>query len=237
MMTEHPIIFNTQMVKAILEGHKTMTRRLNGLRALNENPSDAQFQRVIQYQGNTIAQFRIPSINSPYDVKCPYGQVGDRLWVRETWQVDDWNYPNHPEAVLKENIEYRADALTEEEYFHYKGWRPSIHMPRWASRITLEITEVRVERLQEITEADAEAEGAVCRWNKGEPFWEQAMKYAQIPHEADWANASVNSTYKLGFRFLWDDLNAKRGYGWDTNCWVWVIGFKVVTPELLEGGN
>ncbi len=135
---------------------------------------------------------------------CPYGQIGDRLWVRETWAIN----PDDGGAV------YRA---TDPDWEVCEGWawRPSIHMPRWASRITLEITDARVERLQRITEEDAIAEGCdhkVQYVNGTEFVGEPCCKH-------DYAN-------------LWNGLYAASGYGWTVNPWVWVVAFKRV-----EGGG
>ena len=129
-------------------------------------------------------------------LKCPYGAPGDRLWVRETWDTDG------------KTIAYRAttpETTTDPEPMR---WRPSIHMPRWASRLTLAVTSVRVERVQEITEADARAEGIE-------------------PQRSDYSGEDSNS---LQFRDLWDSINAARGYGWAVNPWVWVVEFERVQP-------
>jgi len=184
------------------------------------------------------------------DIGCPYGQVGDRLWVRETWRVgsfmdgepllfsfkdgktieentnlsDTPDYESWYERVCIQSTEEASQAFKQglvrrEEGGHYLWdignspcrWRPSIFMPRWASRLTLEITEVRVERLQEISIEDIKCEGAYF--------------------DSDYAgaNAIMNAfTPKLNFITLWDSLNAKRGYGWDKNPWVWVIQFRRV---------
>ena len=128
--------------------------------------------------------------------RCPYGQVGDRLWVRESFGY-----------LIDGGIAYRANC----DSWHLKHgltipWKPSIHMFRKDSRITLEITGVRVERLQEITEEDAQSEGIK------QLHFTTGMKVNCMPQ----------------FIELWDSLNAKRGYGWEVNPWVWVIGFKVI---------
>ena len=136
---------------------------------------------------------------------CPYGRPGDLLWVRETHgiQLKLGESPDYPKGL----VVYRAD-LPEDSNFQYEGggsaWRPSIHMPRWASRITLEITGVRVERVQDISEKDAIAEGAAFRKDED--------------GELD------------AFNNIWDIINEKRGYSWDNNPWVWVIEFKKVKP-------
>jgi len=182
-MKEHPIIFNTETVKAILDGRKTQTRRV------------IKPQPLLEYKG----------LKMQFHRKCPYGQVGDRLWVRETWAVAPTLNTTKPSDLLKKYdiipITYRATYPNESHYM----WRPSIFMPRWASRITLEIIGVRVEQLQEITDEDALAEGVY-----GD----------ETPYD--------QATPSMCFEALWDSLNAKRGYGWDKNPWVWVLEFKKV---------
>ncbi len=173
---ERPILFGAAMVRAILEGRKTQTRR-----AMKPQPAEL---RDIKGQD------------------CPYGRQGERLWVRETFCVDEDDQP----VVL-----YRA---TDHESCG-QPWRPAIFMPRSASRITLEITAVRVERLQDISEEDAKAEGAEFGFCVGRDF-----------HEPCDPEDAVASSYKQGFAFLWDSINAKRGLGWEANPWVWVVKFK-----------
>ncbi len=130
---------------------------------------------------------------------CPYGDVGDRLWVRETWC-----YYGAGDAHLgyKATDEICPDAIDK--------WKPSIYMPRAASRIMLEVTEVRVQRLQDISEEDAIAEG--------------------IPKD-DWFGLL---TVKRDFQELWNAINEKRGYGWDSNPWVWAVSFEVLLPTPLH---
>ena len=194
-MKEHPILFSGEMVRAILDGRKTMTRRVI-------KPQPVSIPEAKVAHANWIMQNRT----------CPYGQPGDRLWVRETWK------PTRASCAIATGIDgpgtyvrYRADdsRRTVAHSMKCRGadrepWHPSIFMPRWASRITLEITEVRVERVQDITEEDAKAEAP--------------------PFPFDYTPAS----YRSLFRALWDSLNAKRGYGWAANPWVWVISFKRV---------
>lgn len=209
-MTERPIIFSAPMVNAILDGRKTMTRRI-------VKPNAAKIvEQVIDANGKFVWD------TLDYDLRglIPYGQPGDRLWVRETWQaihvsedgdgiVDDWW---HAKQIPKDNedrfwgVSYCA---TEPEEHRDDGgfpWRPAIHMPRWASRINLEIESVRVERLQAITEEDAKAEGA--------------EKMALDDLGNTW------KTYKRGFQSIWESINGRES--WDLNPWVWAIGFKVV---------
>jgi hypothetical protein len=191
-MKETGTIFGTESVQAILNNRKAMTRRLRGLEKANKSPSDwylADFGYLVHHN---------PLISS-LKPKCPYGQVGDRLWVRETWWRDQsggcWGYKAEGREWPPSNCGGKAMS--------------SIFMPRWASRITLEITDIRVERLQEITEEDAWAEGC-------SPTDTLAYQMSAYP--------SWNG--KLRFKELWDSLNAKRGYGWDKNPWVWVISFR-----------
>jgi hypothetical protein len=139
---------------------------------------------------------------------CLYGQTGDLLWVRETIAVS---------MKLGKPI-YRADMPP--EIIHGFAWRPSIHMPRWASRITLEITGVKVERVQDISEKDAKAEGVPLSNGSvtGQRYYEAWSKAGKCVS---------NLSAKVVFPTLWDSINAKRGYGFDVNPWVWAIEFRV----------
>jgi hypothetical protein len=196
------------MVRAIIEGRKIMTRRV-----IKPQPvafGDEGRRTSYSWRGGIYA-LQFYSDRSDILDRCPYGQPGDRLWVRETWAHDHWN----------QGIWYKAGTpgvgntwITGTQPEGEKV-RPSIHMPRWASRLLLEVTAVRVERVQDISEEDAKAEGA------------------EVEFEVDLAtflstktNFDSISTYRLGFKHLWNSINAKRGYGWDANCWVWAIEFK-----------
>jgi hypothetical protein len=184
-MKEHPIIFSSPMVKAILDKRKTQTRRVIKLNKRNEwllNPDIGWSDEYIKDPENALIE------------ECPYGQVGDKLWVKETWWCPQKGLP----------VAYKANL--EPQQAERQIWKSSLFMPRWASRILLEITEVRAERLQEITEEDAIKEG--CKEGITMP--------------------GGHYTAKWYFRALWDFLNAKRGYGWDKNPWVWVISFELV---------
>ena len=198
-MAERPIIFGTWAIPKLLDGSKTQTRRTRGLEEINKNPDEW----VQPYQLDVDPQlwtWRSIKTGEVITIKCPYGQVGDKLWVRETF---DTGYDN----VEGTKIFYKADfnnTLPKDIY----EWKPSIHMPRWASRITLEITEVRGERLQEITFDDVVAEGlnplADCHGTQNPTT------------EARWL-----------YQELWDSLNTKR-YPWSTNPWEWPITFELV---------
>ncbi|MEO0796642.1 MAG: hypothetical protein AAFX93_15845 [Verrucomicrobiota bacterium] len=155
---------------------------------------------------------------------CPYGQKGDRLWVRETWaMLSYWATMDCVHSYQNEAPIYRAEGLDWTDV----TWKPSIHMPRWASRILLEITNVRVERVCEISEEDAQAEG--CH-NRSDLAY--ATGHWGMHHDpAKWA---VENGHRYAFQDLWDSINAKAGKGWDVNPWVWVVEFKVLTPSPSE---
>lgn len=204
-MKETGIIMSGEHPKLILDGIKTMTRRTWGLEKINEKPDDWYISGFNTFQW----YFCNKTDGEVLAIKCPYGQVGDRLWVREThYRWGHW-VKNGITKTGRQKWTFRADGKglryfdnppafipTERSVI---GWRkrPSIHMPRWASRITLEITDIRAEKLQEITYQDIIAEGMIP---KKKPI--------------------------RGFPILWDFLNAKRGFGWEVNPWVWVISFR-----------
>lgn len=144
---------------------------------------------------------------------CPYGAPGDRLWVRETW-AHDCPHCVDVRCGNPDHIWYRASESERvaQSFAGTARWRPSIHMPRWASRLTLEVIRVRVERVRDISEADAKAEGVQpIPGHRYAPFG--SKEFRQLNHR-DY------------FRAKWDCINAKRGFGWDTNPWVWVVEFK-----------
>lgn len=181
---ERPILFNTEMVRAILDGKKTQTRRPAKERA--PDPGNDWRECLCR----EIAAVDVPCVvcEARFGL-CPFGRVGDRLWVRETW------------GPCAGGVCYRAD---EADTVCPDGgrWIPSIHMPRWASRITLEVTEVRVERLQSISERDAIAEG--------KPYG---------------ALVDPRSEYVVS----WNAIYAKDGRGWRDNPFVWVVSFRRIT--------
>lgn len=217
-MKERPIIFSTEMVKAILDGRKTQTRRV-----VKPQPKtiDLEGKPIVCWQGKNTLDF-IDEIHcggygdfrSRLSLRCPYGQVGDRLWVRETWATEK-RLDNLSIAELGHASEmpifYKAD--NSRTLLEIGNWRNSIFMPRWASRITLKITGIRVERLQEITDRDCEKEGLdnPCGY-----YCDEAIGH--VDHQG-----TINN-----FTKLWDSINARRGYSWESNPWVWVISFKRV---------
>jgi len=190
-MKAHPIIFNDEMVRAILADKKTQTRRV-------VKPA----LWPILDESNYVNGW--PSLDMlDFEIPCPFGRVGSELWVKETWAYCD--EIEHYNQLLGEDRRalYRA---TDPDYW-VRRWRPSRFMPRCASRITLEITGIRVEKLQAITANDINAEGYPYQMDQGGP---------------------VGLLWYMG---LWDSINAKRGYGWDTNCWCWVLEFRKMEGE------
>lgn len=184
-MKERGILMSGPMVRAILEGRKTQTRR--------------------------AIKAEIGVANGEW-LKCQYGKPGDRLWVRETWApcIGGPCEPSNP-------VLYRADQF---EHYDELRWRPSIFMPRWASRITLEITGVRVERLQDLSESDALAEGIYAAKSgrlggtKEVETWDgRNFFYHPDTHAA-----------RFDYSSLWDSINGKK-HPWASNPWVWVIEF------------
>jgi hypothetical protein len=224
-MKERPILFSGPMVRAILEGRKTQTRRVVDSRyeITGPNPPNASTFDVSDGEWNENA--RIATVSSwvgafgldgrgNFTDKCPYGKPGDRLWVRETFY--SWRCKVYTSAGMTEGPDQAVYAADGGLLLNGAKWKPSIHMPRWASRITLEITDVRVERLQEISEADAKAEGC-DPWQFGP---EQTMTSGE---------RGAVSPYRGGYACLWDEINADRAT-WKSNPWVWAITFKVVQP-------
>ncbi|MDZ4192904.1 MAG: hypothetical protein U1D65_12925 [Pseudomonas sp.] len=203
---ERPILFSGPMVRAILEGRKTVTRRV-----IKPAPQMVTDRAAVTWEGDPAVLLRLLEHNGR---KCPYGQPGDRLWVREAWAADAQVNTVAPRDLSKgEPILYPADEAVRQTgcaMITPGVTRPSIHMPRWVSRILLEVTAVRVERLQDITRSDIRAEGMVCP---------PELRSDDIsPNYRDW--------YPAAFRELWNST----GGDWDANPWVWVVEFKRVTP-------
>jgi hypothetical protein len=234
-MKERPILFSAPMVRAVLEGRKSQTRRV-----LRPQPHEKLADTVHYDRATGGAMWA--SIRGDHGVACPFGLPGERLWVREAWRVGAWKEDDGLIAA-----DYRADNHARREWLdacsedssemfnrlwqqstddamaadletdsdgRYKWapgaspcrWRPGIHMPRWACRIVLEVAAVRVERLQQISHEDAAAEGVKCDLSA--------------------------RTFCDHYRVLWDSLNEKRGHGWKVNPWVWVVEFKPTTISI-----
>jgi len=192
-----PIMFSDAMVNAIKRFDKTQTRRV--IKARHDWCIDT-------YNGDVWPLYACYVYECPetVPVKCPYGQPGDRLWVRETF---------NPHYFGFRKPGYRAD-WTNPDGVEEPKWSPSIHMPRWASRFTLRVKDVRVERVQDITEADALAEGIERHWDDGVWYYGELNKGHCDP--------------VCAFVKLWDSIYKLRGFGWEKNPWVWVVKFEVV---------
>lgn len=225
-MKTKPILFSGPMVRALLDGSKTQTRRVvkYDIRGPSE-PMDTfdWYDKTGKWVGAHGRSYPFKKTNAA--LLCPYGQPGDRLWVRETWQgplLQEFEMDADPDWYRASNIhqyqspkhcEYAADGGPKPEYMDTddvmrQGWRPSIHMPRWASRITLEVTGVRVERMQDISVADALAEGVnVHPYHHNRP---RTSRYSPVQ----------------ACRDLWEQINGPSS--WDANPWVWVVEFKRV---------
>ena len=207
-----PILINTEMVRAILAWRKTQTRRVNKDGSEYSAPDMSFFDPesrtyAIRNYADREHQQQTSLVQAPVPI-CP----GDILWVRETWR---WKTP----SVLEETkYIYRADIHPADET--EQKWRPSIHMPKDAARIFLRVTDVRVERLQDITNADCVSEGAVKR-----------------PNMTKRGDLILHNRYRKEFGELWDrtikptDLDR---YGWDANPWVWVYSFERISKEEAE---
>lgn len=212
-MRERPILFSGPMVRAILNGTKTQTRRVVKWR--HPSPGLNHSFTGLSVYSYTPTTFTLESQGErrSQPTQCPYGQVGDRLWVRETWQHTDF-----PEGPYIEGIPvyYRADYLHDphgpdgelSSEGKYRSWKPSIHMPKSAARIWLEITNVRVERLMRISDADALAEGV------------------------DRTNTSITGYATERFKRLWETINGTGS--WDTNPFVWVVEFKRIPAPTTD---
>lgn len=217
-MTERGMIFNAEMVRAILDGRKTQTRRIVNWRGLNGGLNlNFSGLKVCEYPKGWVieSESRSSSEWRCQPTPCPFGAVGDHIWVRETFQGPLFNYDQMDEYSKDsskfekpEFCIYRADGKPAPEYYDADDnlqcrWRPSIHMPRWASRITLEITDVRVERLQAITLGD------ICKEiGCGLYDFRPATYGFQVWEE------------------LWESIYGTDN--WQANPWVWVIKFKRV---------
>ena len=198
-MKESGVVFNDDMVRAILEGRKTQTRRpVKNVRADN-----CLVIRKPTKKRNGVYTHVMDALEHGL---CPFGNVGDRIWVRETFNAfwldnDVIQEIKDGVSLASELCDYKADYSDSSK--PAEGWTPSIHMPRWASRILLEITDVRVERLHDMSEADAKAEGA------------SPVTYKITPPEA---------VYRVGFGDIWRGIYGQEN--WLSNPWVWVIEFK-----------
>lgn len=240
-MREIGILMTAAMVIATREDRKSMTRRLSGLEKINENPDAWVPIGWVLEKSSTDKSSRgrrgdymfgdRAMTETQFPIETEYGRpryrVGDRLWVRETFlqERSGCTYPSGEWVdhwVVRGKVEYVADGATPRHLpnGNWMGKRPSIFMPRWASRIMLEVTAVRVERLQDISPEDAWEEGVECTsWAEWD--WDDDGYRTTMTRRHEYA--------KEQFEELWDSINAKK-HPWSSNPWVWVYEFKVVNP-------
>jgi hypothetical protein len=231
---ERPILFSGPMVKAILEGRKTQTRR-----PIKPQPV---------FIGHPSTPFKTESADPKGIIKCPYGERGTKLWVRERFcygeiVCGDYVAPD-PEPLYIEHCDKSKKKTIPHQYAISNDigiedikWKPSIHMPRWASRILLEITDIRVERLQDISEEDASAEGCNLQWysdNAGtEDLWpcpkcNGMQVHGCVGPNMGWSECDCEQcdTSKKMFKHLWESISGPGS--WDNNPFLWVVDFKVI---------
>jgi hypothetical protein len=213
---ERPILFSGPMIRALLAGTKTQTRRI--VKPAPE--ADQELRTITGSSGFVYVMDCTPMRPFPEARRirwdCPYGQPGDKLWVRETWGCfDAWQGFHY--AADHEGFGIGPDDDPDHIPEHAVRWKPSIHMPRAASRLLLEVTEVRVERLQDISEADILAEGVT------------------VDRVAKWCNTPWSSmpTLHHAWRVLWESINGPGS--WDANPWVWCVSFS--SPALGLGAK
>jgi len=210
---ENPILMTPENAEKCFLGTKTQTRRI-----MKSQPPDdcgaligpemyapTKVNRLgEEYPGDDI--FGVYSADGEWSCRCPYGMAGDRLWVREAWRVTGGKEYEYQQRI--EDVHYRGD-LSEHIEYGPAQWKPSIHMPKWACRTWLEITEVRVQRLQEISEEDAKAEGVIVKAD------------AEIA-----ARVACDTPARMEFWALWQSINGSGS--WEANPWVWAISFRKV---------
>ena len=247
-MKARPILMNGEMVRAVLDGRKTVTRRV--IKTQPDVRPGGRWSWIIcstakreqdkwRYSypcagGSSFTERGRESSDGPF--ACPYGQPGDELWVRETFASRvDIDGDSDPKRA-RHYTYYRASEDCAQGFspsdpmnWHDFGgcWRPSIHMPRWASRITLRVEDVRVERVQEISFVDALAEG--CSAHFAEQF---KCGRPDCDAQDDWHYGQ-----RWQFERLWNGINAKRGFGWDANPFVWVVTFSRVDQNQLDNAK
>ena len=231
-MTARPIIFSAPMIRALLDGQKTQTRRI----VKPQPPRDhsplvvGRFcPTVIDRWGEELPGeevFGVTTESGEWCLPCPYGQPGDLLWVKETFQPILTPYFDPPDSEWATGKGYQVLYMATDKAVVYvdrddnvtERRKPSTHMPRWASRLTLRITDVRVQRVQEISEADAEAEG-------GSP-------YAPIYGDTGGYSRRELELYKQGFKQLWQSIHGPDS--WSANLYVWALTFEVIRKNIAE---
>lgn len=213
----HPILFSGPMVRAILDGRKSVTRRVIKPQPFGPTKYHTGISKFFdkgegRWWGVTADIHRFdPSPATLFDIRCPYGAAGDLLWCRETWadlrgMGFDTDVAYRAQYLNRHGAEDADSQQRREEYG--VPWKPSIHMPKRYARLWLRVTDIRVERLQDISEDDAIAEGS------------------QVPLDEIHPRPQAALSERHAFANLWDTLNAGRGFGWETNPYVWCISFE-----------
>lgn len=243
-MKARPILFSDPMIQALLRGRKTMTRRV--VKPQPSWPSGQEPDQIARIQGGFVDGYGVGH-------ECAYGQPGDLLWVRETWapafcsisyeygeacyfKWDSEMYGPLSQDAHGLSLHYRADgedvnpAEFSMPHGNEIGWKPSIHMPRWASRLTLRLTDVRVERVQDISEEDSAAEGVRTSFlplagPNGTTVW-HVEEYPTPKCSTEGARDCFAGT--------WNYINSPKGYGWEANPWVWCLSFSVIHQNIDE---
>lgn len=210
-MKFRPILFSTPMVQAKLENRKNQTRRTKGLEEINENPDEWVCEKLEHEPAFLF--FNKEKEDYMVEIKCPYGNVGDVLWVRESWQ--EVLFKDEPTKYL-----YKANPMHDA-----MKWKPSIHMPKAACRLFLRVKNVRVERLQDISESDAIAEGIE------KVFWGPDSHFIGYFDYIEKCEISGFKYPKDSFKSLWDSINADK-MPWSKNPWVWVVEFEPIDQPI-----
>lgn len=233
-MQARPIIFSGDMVRAVLSGAKTQTRRVMKPQPFRTSTYAPGFGQRWVYRGHISEDYKgIPAMFGPFLPLCPYGVPGDRLWVREN--IEAYEETDIGYHVIRYAVDGRVvGEYTEEQEGWAWGYRgskpvcghnytqntkhiPSIHMPKWATRIWLAVVSVRVQRVQDMTTADVWAEGI-------------SVGGEDVKHIGSQQHVTCRMSK---FAELWDSINAKRGYPWSANPWTWCVEFKL--PEKADG--
>lgn len=225
-MQERPILFSTPMIQALLDGRKTQTRRI--LKCTHKNDSG----KIVWEEPYRFENGHYPNhgmyrneqwelwgeldedgrgLLHEWGFKCPYGVVGDKFWVRETFFLRcSGTMPVFRADIVNRSGEAEAAGMGA----MYGGWKPSIFMPRWVSRLTLEITDIRVERVKSISNDDARAEGVYASPHRGAT--------------CGYFETGVDQCFGCSYRMLWNQINGPSGRGWEYDPLVWAISFKVL---------
>lgn len=235
ILAEIPLLFSTEMVQANMEDRKTMTRRTRGLKEVNENPDKYNCEFFNEYGSMEVwKDGKVKAV-----IKSPYGKPGDLLWVREAWNCDRIDSVTGSEFYIPTGINccfvYKAENPTGKNKSVPKDWKmkwkPSIHMPKAAARLWLMVEEIRVERVQDISEADSVAEGVL---RESSLAFNQYLNYENFIFQID--------TAKESFQSLWISINGPQS--WNQNPWVWVVKYRILSKTgrpsekvILENWN